>query len=359
MTEEVWIASALGTVMARTALTRDAVGSRFPLFAAPDTGRWTTSRRGSWTGGFWAGLLWLRARHTGEERDREAASEATERLADGLTAGNATCALTHWYGTALASGERAHELKDRAGLAALAAMDRELGLVPSVSASDGPRTARVDGVPGTVSLLASTGPEGTEAALSHLERHLELCLSQEPSRFAWHYEETSGWQPCGLPAPGWSRGGAWLLLAVADGLTHLSGPSLAMYRLNIVAHRLAEQWTRPPGGSLVPRAEPGNSRSPLDTSAPAIAAVALLKLAAAQQRPELRVHAVRILNTLVRSHTTGVGAPDTANRPAGMLLDGCYDAGRGTAVRHELIWGDFFLALAMAVLTGLVDVNEV
>ncbi|GAA3116754.1 hypothetical protein GCM10020254_74460 [Streptomyces goshikiensis] len=42
-----------------------------------------------------------------------------------------------------------------------------------------------------------------------------------------------------------------------------------------------------------------------------------------------------------------------------MLLDGCYDAEQGTAVRHELVWGDFFLALGLAALTGLADVRDV
>ncbi|MFD2119915.1 hypothetical protein ACFSNO_10350 [Streptomyces cirratus] len=45
--------------------------------------------------------------------------------------------------------------------------------------------------------------------------------------------------------------------------------------------------------------------------------------------------------------------------PAGMLLDGCYDAGKGLAVRHELVWGDFFLALGLASLDGLVDITRV
>ncbi len=41
-----------------------------------------------------------------------------------------------------------------------------------------------------------------------------------------------------------------------------------------------------------------------------------------------------------------------------MLLDGCYDAGRGVATRHELIWGDFFLAVGLAELTGRLDIRE-
>lgn len=361
MTDDLWVSSALEIVMARTALTRDEVRERFPLFAAPETGRWTTSRRGSWTGGFWAGLIWLRARYTGEESDREAASETTDRLTDRLTDDTATRGLIHWYGTALARGKQAEELRDRAARACLAAMDPELGLVPWGSAFGGPRLlARADGVPGMVPLLASAGPPGNAAALSHLQRHVELCLSEEPLRPAWRHEGAAGWQPCEEPPPGWSRGSAWLLLAVADGLTRLTVTPLEMARLKVAAHRLAAHWIQPHGGSLIPPAEPGRPGSPLDTSAAAIAAVALLKLAAVWQRADFQVHAVRILNALVRRHMTGA-APglDEMDRPAGMLLEGCYDSGAGTAVRHELIWGDFFLALALAIMAGLVDVNEV
>ncbi|OEV31317.1 sugar ABC transporter permease [Streptomyces nanshensis] len=360
MTRESWAAPALEAVLSRAVLTRDEVAHRFPLFADPESGRWTTSRRGSWTGGFWSGLLWLRARHTGAQRDRTVAWGTTDMLADRLSDDTATRGLIHWYGTALASGRRADELRERAGHACLAAMDPELGLVPWGSAFGGPRLlARADAVPGMVPLLSSTRPGGDAAALSHLERHLELCLSQEPLRPAWRYGAASGWEPCDEPAPGWSRGSAWLLLAVADGLARLAPGHGAESRLNTAAVRLTAHWMRPPDGSLIPLAEPGRPGSPLDTSAAAVAAVALLKIAAVQERRELHEQATLILRTLVREHTTGGGSgADAYDRPAGMLLDGCYDAGNGIAVRHELIWGDFFLALGLAVLTGLVGVNE-
>ncbi|MFD4861899.1 hypothetical protein [Streptomyces atratus] len=51
--------TALGLLLQRVHGTASAVGDRFPLYADPADGRWTTTRRGSWTGGFWAGLLRL------------------------------------------------------------------------------------------------------------------------------------------------------------------------------------------------------------------------------------------------------------------------------------------------------------
>ncbi|MCZ0981767.1 hypothetical protein O1L60_30535 [Streptomyces diastatochromogenes] len=78
-----WADEALEAVLRRTGETARQVGERFPLYADPADGHWTTTGRGSWAGGFWAGLLWLRARRTGTAADRAAAAACTARLAPG------------------------------------------------------------------------------------------------------------------------------------------------------------------------------------------------------------------------------------------------------------------------------------
>lgn len=355
---------ALAAVMARVAVTAEAVGPRFPLYADPDDGRWTTTGRGSWTGGFWAGLLWLRSRYTGDAADRRAAAACTARLEPWVGADTATRGLILWYGTASAGDDaEAAELRDRGSRAVLSAYDRELGLVPWGDALGGPRMlARVDGVPGTVPLLAGAGPQGAAAAAAHLHRHLDLCLGASPGRGlllrpAVRFDAAAGWQPCADPPPGWSRGRAWLLLAVADALLR---PDLAIPgpagRLTEAAELLSAGDEFPAGG-LVPAADAARPDGPLDTSAAAITAVALLKLARVPG-PRAGAYAYRaeaILRRLAEGHLTG---PDSG-RPPGMLLDGCYDAGKELAVRHELVWGDFFLALGLAALHGVVDITRV
>ncbi|MFJ3961839.1 sugar ABC transporter permease [Streptomyces sp. NPDC090036] len=348
---------ALDAVMGRVAVTASDVGPRFPLYAEPDDGRWTTTGRGSWTGGFWAGLLWLRARYTGDEADRSAAAACTARLEPWVGADTATRGLILWYGTAPAGDDAgAAALRARAARAVLAAHDRELGIVPWGDALGGPRMlARVDGVPGTVSLLADAGAQGLVAAAAHLQRHLDLCLGANPPalRPALRFDAGAGWQPCEDPPPGWSRGRAWLLLAVADALLR---PGLAAA---LSAARLDEalELLLRPGEFVVPAADSARPDGPLDTSAAAITAVALMKLARVPGPRAGRCadRAGAILSCLAESHVTGRGS----GRPPGMLLDGCYDAGKGLAVRHELIWGDFFLALGLAALHGVVDITRV
>jgi len=76
-----WAEPALRLLLDRVEQTVEPVGDRFPLFADPDTGTWTTTARGSWAGGFWAGLLALRAAaEPGAGRLGEALA-ARERLA--------------------------------------------------------------------------------------------------------------------------------------------------------------------------------------------------------------------------------------------------------------------------------------
>ncbi|MGW7367876.1 sugar ABC transporter permease [Streptomyces sp. NPDC054841] len=437
-----WADPALEAVLARVARTRAETGDRFPLHADPTSARWTTTARGSWTGGFWAGLLWLRALHTGTPADTTAAQECTLRLEPWLTSDTATRGLILWYGTALAPppatagseaqaganspspngpspnasspdgpspnsplptsrthgrthhpgsdsaaepppgadprrpggtpGGHAHVLRRRGAAALLQDFDRELGLVPWGEAFGGPRLrARADAVPGVVQLLACAGPEGRAAAASHLGRHLDLC-NQSPYS-AWEFSpQEEAWSPLPEPAPGWSRGRAWLLLAAADGLWHLGGTACHPALARLVAAAVD------PSAPLVPPADSARPDGPLDTSAAAITAVALLKLAdkpyepyapawsagsagsadepyAPAARQLLKSRAADILRRLATVHTT----------TDGRLLDGCYDAGGGAAdgtadgiaVRHELVWGSFFFAYGLAALTGLVDVH--
>jgi unsaturated chondroitin disaccharide hydrolase len=341
-----WAGPALAAVLGRVAATRAEVGDRFPLFADPESGTWTTTGRGSWTGGCWAGLLWLRARYTGDRGDREAARRCTARLAGWAEADTATRGLIFWYGTALADDDLG--LRERAARACLDSFDPELGLVPWGSALGGPRMcARVDGVPGLVPLLATVD---AEAAVSHLRRHLDLCLGQRPPRWSWLHDPVAGWTAQADPPAGWSRGPAWLLLAMGEAVRHLDAAQLtdavghlsAAELTDAVRHsgaaQLAEQVNELMSAHLVPPADAARPHGPRDTSAAAVTATALLALGH-------RERAVAVLEELVRSHLTDDGR----------LLDGCYDLASGTAVRHELVWGDFFLAYALAVLTGLVE----
>ncbi|ONI91639.1 hypothetical protein ALI144C_00810 [Actinosynnema sp. ALI-1.44] len=286
----------------------DAAGDRFPLYADA-AGKWRTTRRGSWAAGFWTGLLWLRA-------DPETALSWTSRLEPWLTADTATQGMIFWYGTRLGDGGMARP----AATAMASRFDDEAGLVPWGSAfGDSGTRARVDGVAGTVPLLAWAGYPDIAAA--HLRTH--LALADHP---AWERHE-GRWRELDEPPQGWTRGEAWLLLATADACRWLGD------EFTEPAHALAQRWLDRHGTGAPPAITGrADTMDTVDTSAAAIAAVALLKLG-------YTTEPVRILRRLTDKHTVD-----------GRLLDGCYDLPGGVAVSHELIWGTFFLALGLELL---------
>src|SRR5512145_2939244 len=71
---------AIERVLARIDDTAAQVKDGFPHWADPDTGGWTTTPDGDWTGGYWIGMLWLAASATGQDRYRQGAGAGAERL---------------------------------------------------------------------------------------------------------------------------------------------------------------------------------------------------------------------------------------------------------------------------------------
>ncbi|MEV0674922.1 hypothetical protein AB0I60_00225 [Actinosynnema sp. NPDC050436] len=220
-----WVRELLDRACDRVTEVEREVGTRFPLFA--DGGSWTTTARGSWTGGFWAGLLALRASATGVGDP-----VPVRRRLDVWAEADTVCrGMVFWYGSGgERSGLHAPEPSTSDVARRLAeCYDERIGAIPwgTALAPDGP-PIRPDGAAGVVPLLAAHGYD--EVARRHLETHLG----------------------CGEVA--WRRGSAWLLLSCVDGDRRFDGFDRRF-------RTLADQWTAP---------DP-------DASATAIAAVALLK----------------------------------------------------------------------------------
>ncbi len=326
---------ALRQLTERVSVTEDAVGQRFPLYADPETGEWVSTRRGSWVAGFWAGQLWLRAALSGGGADRAAAEAAVTRLRPAAELDTVTRGLLFWYGSA--AGTRLDISESGAALARkvagqlAATFDWEAGILPwgtGFGDAARPVVGRVDGLAGAVPLLAWAG-ETTIA--ERFVRTLLECVTATPEVVpAWEF--TAGQIiPRSDPPRGWSRGAAWAALAAAD----------AGYWLDPRFADLADEILSRTGDSTeIPTAATSAGPVP-DTSAAAIIAVVLCKIG----RPAA---AADLVERLIRDHLSGGVLP-------GRLLDGCYDGGRSLATGHELIWGDFFLMLALAILEGEVS----
>ncbi|GGJ83073.1 glucuronyl hydrolase [Pilimelia anulata] len=366
---------ALGAVLGRVDAVEAAVGERFPLYAAAG-GDWLTSRRGSWTGGFWVGCLWVRAAVTGSGRHRHAARRWTGRLAERAGDDTVTRAMTFWHGAAVGAllcGDDLAESVALAGARALVgAFDARYGAVPVGTAFTRDPRPRVgiDALGAVVALLGWAADRGMAGAdgvgRAHAGTTVRLLLADDgrvgpemalPRAAAGRTGgRESGGDPGGPAgvghspgadgrAGGWARGQAWGVLGTANAARRwpeFAGP----------ARRAAAYWRRRTTPGVAPpaylSAEPPGA-GPVDTSAAVIAAAGLWTLAdAAAGSPPVdvapdgeEVHLAR----LVARHLRG-----------GALLDGCYDADRGIATAHELIWGDHFLLALLARATGRVRV---
>jgi unsaturated chondroitin disaccharide hydrolase len=324
---------ALEHILERISVTETAVGQRFPIYADPRSGEWVSSRRGSWVAGFWVGQLWLRAQLTGDTVHRDAAESALERMHSGIELDTVTRGLLFWY--AAAAGSRLSLSESGAAVAREAAgrlagtFHVESRILPWGTGFGDPKrpvVGRVDGLAGTVPLLSWAGETAT--AESFLRTLLVGCRSTSGELIPSMEFAAGQWVPRSEPPRGWLRGVAWLALATADGAQWLDSGFAE------IANRIISCTKY----SSVLATVATTSWPAQDTSAAAIIAVALCKLGRLTD-------AAALIEVLIRVHLSGPDHP-------GRLLRGCYDASRGVATAHELIWGNFFLMLALMILEG-------
>ncbi len=357
------------------------VESGFPNFADPDTGEWTTSPQGDWTGGHWVGELWLARCVTGQERYEERAWEWCEALRPRATSNTVFRSFLFYYGAAL--GEvlvQDHRAKDVAleganGL--MASFNSEAAVIPlgtdAEEASDvGDEDTSIDAV-GSISALLGWASEMTgdasyrEVARRHAERHIELCVRDDASVCqSASFDPVSGELTRRYSHKGysedstWARAQAWGMLAYA--LSARWMPERTEFL--DTATRVADWWLEHVPEDRVAFwdfADPAIPDVERDTSATAIAAASLLKLSELVTDPDLgsRYHdaAQETVRVLLEGYLTPT-SPDDSRQP-GILTEGCYNKHIDLATRNELIWGDYYLFESLQVLAGNLEATGV
>ena len=73
----------------------------FPLYSPGPTDRWVVSPGGSWAGGLWGALWWLRSRLTESTADQRKASDICQRLSPKISVDSVNRSLIFWYGASL------------------------------------------------------------------------------------------------------------------------------------------------------------------------------------------------------------------------------------------------------------------
>lgn len=359
---------AVARMLFRAEVTERAATQGFPHYADQNTGEWTLSLDGNWTGGFWGGLLALGAATTGESRYAELVDDIARRLTVRASSETAFRGFLFFYGAGVAhlTGKSAPARESAlAGVRGLAAsFNHDVGVIPlGVEAEEadavGQGAANIDAVPGTVPLLAWAAgeldqPQLTEIARRHAERHIEYCVRTDGSVCqSAAFDEGTGalvrrYTHKGLADDStWARAQAWAMLGFGQAARWVSPDFLD------TALTVADWWLKHlPEDHIAPW--DFDAKAPRDTSATAIAAASLLKLSVlAPDRTHYRERALAMVDALVTHFLTPVGEGDT--RPAGILTGGCFDYRRDLATDNELVWGDYFLMESLLVLRGVIE----
>lgn len=365
---------AIGHMLARIDATLAQPGQGFPHYANIEDGVWTRSPAGDWTGGFWVGLLWLAALRTGEARYREAARDWAQRLRPRVASKSVFKGFLFWYGAELGNqlfGDEVARDLSRAGTQALMQMYNPAArLIPlgteAEEASDvGTNEANIDALPGTVALLFTHDAEfnSGEIALNHLRQHIALCVREDGSVC-----QSASFNPAdgslvrrythkGIHENStWGRAQAWAMVALVQAL--YAGKT----EFADVAVLVANWWLDhlpADGVAFWDFDDPAIPNTSRDTSATAIAAAALLKLAklSPEHATRYQTAAEASIEALVTRHLTPVSADD--RRPPGILTEGCFNKKLGVATANELIWGDYFLFESLLALADTVATERI
>jgi unsaturated chondroitin disaccharide hydrolase len=377
MNDDVWT-GALDHMMVRIDDTAVQAKNGFPDYADPETGRWTTSPDGSWTGGFWNGMLWLAYATTRERRYLDWAERWTDLLRPRVSSENIFRSFLFYYGAALGDILTGNSLARDVGLlgarglatlynanARAIPLGREAEAVSDVDV--GPGDANVDGVQATALLIWAARESGDESlceiGIQHALRFIEFCVRADGSviqsvRFdiesgevIKHYTH-KGYSDDSI----WARAQAWAMLGYAiDAIWEPERKEFvdtamrtADWWINHVPHDKVAFWDFD---------APATTATKRDTSATAIAAAALLKLSAlapsGETRRRYREVAEATVRALVEDYLTPTRPGD--RRTPGILTGGCYNHRTGLATENELIWGDYYLFESLQVLAGNLD----
>lgn len=368
------IDDALDRILQRIDATISQDEAGFPHYGNPADGTWTRTPAGDWTGGFWVGMLWLAALRTGEQKYRDSARMWSARLAPRVVSKSVFKGFLFWYGAQLGGSLLADP--QAAGLAldgsrGLAEMYSEaarlipLGTEAEEASSVGACEANIDAIPGTVALLLRHDAAlGTgEIGRQHLRQHIALCVREDGSVCqSATFNAADGslvkrYTHKGIhDSSTWARAQAWGMLGLAQAL------SCGEQAFKSDAIRVADWWVAHLPADCVAFwdfDDPAIPHTNRDTSATAIAAASLFKLAALiPERAEVyRQAAVESTEQLVIRFLTPVSPGDV--RQAGILTGGCFNKRNGVAMDNELVWGDYFLFESLLILAGRIDATQV
>ncbi len=361
---------ALDHLLSRVVATRDACGTAWPYYADPETGIWETVADGDWCAGHWIECLRIAGELLGRDSLIDEALSRTRALRPKADRHDMFRAPKFYYSAArLAETTGDAEMKalaldvaDRMRAMAIPvnggmAIGREVQVLTTTLS--GPNVVAVDNVHPNLMLdwwaaRATGDPRYHRGARKHLDLTLRDFLRPDGSTVEFiEYDWDSGAILRHFTLLGahddscWSRGQAW-----AIGGFLRAWEEMKERRYLVAARALFDCYLGHCDADFVPPWDffdtSWTQGDPVDTSAAAIVAAQLARLAVLPSVPPevsyFSDHCEPFIEGLCR-HLTPVASGDA--RPAGMLVDGCFNHVKRFADRHELLWGDFYLLEAL------------
>ena len=368
-------------ILDRIENTATSIQRGFPHYADPQSGIWTVSENGDWTGGFWNGMLWLAYHITSEDRYRRWASRWTELLRPRVASETVFRGFLFYYGAALGDVLCAdHVARDigiegARGLATL--FNSKAGIIPLGSAAEeatsvGESEANIDGMQSSA-LLAWAAQRAHDNSLHEVaERHaltnLKIFVREDHSVVqSASIDAATGrvlrtYTHKGIRDDStWTRAQAWALLGATVDAIWLPGERSALLA---GARNVADWWLKHLPADSVAYWDfdaPPEASTARDTSGTAIATAALLKLSAFCEDKAESDRYRRAAETSARALVSRFLTPTSPNdqRPAGMLTGGCYNYRIKLATNNELIWGSYYLFESLCALAGRLNALKV
>lgn len=359
MTASAWIDEAIRKAIT---CTRKVAGEVQDFPHIMNEGFWQCTLDGVWTGGFWAGILWLAHEKDGGEDLRQLAAEYTERLLPRASDTHNHDLGFMFFPSAIKAWTVTGDLRYReAALKAASALarqyNREAGFIPGwgfFGKQDWSGAVLVDTLMNLPLLVWATQQGGDPSMMNvvhaQIRKTLEHHLRSDGSVYhVFKFDSLTGaplggdtYQGLG-PESFWSRGQAWAITALAI-LAAMTGDD----RLRATSERVARYFLSVLPEDGVPPWDFADAapNAPKDSSAGAIASYGFLKLfRLTKDRAHLDA-AVQLLRTL--AHSCG-----NAAEPGGLLLHATADLPHGLGIDGSTMYGDYYYLKSLITLRDL------
>ena len=375
---------AIARILERMEDTRKRVGNNYPHWCDYETGKWTTTVDGDWTGGFWPGMHWLAAKYTGDQRYRAQALALTGGLKNRVAVESVFKSFPFYFGGVL--GAVLFQDKEAtdfaiAGARSLAAMyNPTLKLIPlGAQAEEGDDVSNVessiDSLHASPFLLWAAQASGDEKmrqiARQHAASVIRLHQRKDNSFIQSSTLDTSGKLVRHHTHKGYSDTSTWGRAQVWGTLFSTMGYLRAREETSWLdaAQRGADWWI-----AHLPKDhvafwdfnDPAIPNTERDTAATVAASSALLKLAKVAKdeatRSRYQAAAEATIEALVTKYLTPTSPGD--KRIPGILTESCFNKRADSrphdaANKCEFILSDYYLLECLLVLTGKLDPTEV